>query len=71
MITNQQDLRRAFWEAHPTLIRRRHRYSWDGKSGELVHHVDTRVTWVDWIDYMQRTGQISADLAQRAELSGK
>lgn len=63
--TNQRALRAAFWAAHPNLPRRRIRdYSGRG----LMYPTDTRVTWVDWLDAMQRMGWISADLADRATL---
>lgn len=58
-ITNQRDLRRVFWERHPYLIRSK-------TFGDYA--VDTRVTFVDWIDAMQRQGVISEALAQRATL---
>ena len=61
-ITNQRDLRRAFREAHPQLDFKRYR---DG-----AYPVDTRMTWVDWIDMLARDGTISEALAQRATLSG-
>jgi len=66
MITNQRDLRRAFWEAHPDIpMIRRHRYR-----GELAHPVDTRVAFADWIDMLCRDGTISEALAHRATLEG-
>lgn len=65
MITNQRDLRRAFWETHPSLPRRKIRdYSGKGK----MHCTDTRCAFVDWLDYMYESGQISKALADRAIL---
>jgi len=68
--TNQKQLRKAFFETFPELPRRRHRYSWGqgNKSDELIHHVDTRCAFVNWIDSLQRTGEISEALALRATL---
>lgn len=68
--TNQRQLRAAFWAAHPTLPRRRHRYSWRANDirAELVYPIDTRVAFVDWLDSLQRDGLISETLAQRATL---
>ncbi len=64
-ITNQRDLRRAFWEAHPNAVRRRiANYSGNGK----MHVTDTRCAWCDWIDAMSRDNHISQELAQRATL---
>jgi hypothetical protein len=73
MITTQKELRALFWETFPGLPRRRHRYSWNrfDKNAQLVYHVDTRVTWCDWIDGLQRSGQISEALADRATLEGR
>lgn len=65
-ITSQRDLRRAFWEAHPNLPRRRIRnYAGTG----LMYPTDTRVAFVDWLDSMERSGEISAELANRATLT--
>ena len=65
--TNQRALRAAFWTAHPNLPRRMVRdYSGKGK----MYPTDTRVAWVEWIDYMQRDGRISQELANRATLEG-
>ena len=58
--TTQRDLRRYFWECHPALVRR--------KLSNGDHVTDTRVTWVDWIDHMSKSGEISEALAQRATL---
>ena len=66
MITNQRDLRRRFWAEHPTLPRRRITdYSGKGK----MYPTDTRVAWTDWLDAMQKNGEISSALAERATLS--
>ena len=68
--TNQKQLRRAFFETFPDLPRRRYRYSWkrNDKTAELVFPVDTRCAFVDWIDMLERDGQISSALALRATL---
>jgi hypothetical protein len=64
-ITTQRELRRAFWEQHPMLDRKRIRdYSGNGK----MYVTDTRCAWVDWMDAMSRNGEISEELAQRATL---
>lgn len=70
-ITNQRDLRRAFWEEHTpspaglNVTKRRIRdYRGDGK----MHNTDTRCCWCDWVDAMSANGQISQELAQRATL---
>jgi hypothetical protein len=64
-ITNQRDLRRAFWDQHPTLSRRKiTNYSGNG----TMYVTDTRVAFVDWLDAMCKSNQISQELAQRATL---
>jgi hypothetical protein len=69
-MTNQKQIRAAFWAAHPTLPRRRFRYSWrsNDKTAELVYPVDTRCAFVDYLDYLARDGQITQDMADRATL---
>lgn len=71
MLTTQKQIRAAFWAAHPHLPRRRHRYDWhqDNPKAELVHHVDTRCAFVDFLDALHRAGEISNALAQRATLN--
>lgn len=65
-ITTQAALRRAFWEAHPDLPRRRIRnYAGNG----LMYPTDTRVAFVDYIDALERNRDISPELARRATLS--
>lgn len=70
MYTTQKQIRAAFFKAFPHLPRRRHRYSWnqENKNDELIHHVDTRCAFVDFIDALHRAGQISDALAARATL---
>lgn len=61
MITNQKDLRAAFWEAHPQFKRQ-------GRKTQNDYPTDTRLAWVDFVDSMNRNGQIDDNLAQRATL---
>jgi hypothetical protein len=70
MMTNQAQIRAAFWQAFPELPRRRYRYSWNrnDKTAELVYPIDTRCAFVDFVDSLQRNGQISEALADRATL---
>ena len=69
-MTTQKAIRAAFWAAHPSLPRRRHRYGWSNseKTAELIHHVDSRTAFSDYIDMLARDGTISSALAQRATL---
>jgi 5'-deoxynucleotidase YfbR-like HD superfamily hydrolase len=68
--TNQKQLREAFFQAFPELPRRRYRYSPNrsDKAAPLVFPIDTRCAFVDWIDQLERNGDISAALANRATL---
>ena len=68
--TNQKQIRQVFWETFPDLPRRRYRYSPNraDKTAELVYPVDTRCTFVDFIDHLSRSGMISEALANRATL---
>jgi len=70
MMTNQAQIRAAFWEAFPELPRRRYRYSPNrsDKTAELVYPIDTRCAFVDFLDSLHRNGQISETLADRATL---
>lgn len=70
MFTNQKQIRAAFWEQHPTLPRRRFRYSWrsNDKSAELIYPCDTRCAFVDFVDALVRSGEISKSLADRVTL---
>jgi len=69
-MTNQKQIRAAFWEAFPDLPRRRYRYSPNrsDKTAELVYPIDTRCAFVDFLDQLQRDGTISEALANRATL---
>lgn len=65
-ITTQAALREAFWEAHPDLVQRK------GPRGRILPQneqpTDTRVAWVDYVDHMEKAGEISEALAARATL---
>jgi len=69
-MTNQKQIRAAFWEAFPDLPRRRYRYSPNrsDKTAPLVYPIDTRCAFVDFLDQLQRDGTISEALASRATL---
>ena len=61
MITNQRDLRRAFWDEYKHICSRRRLSSGD-------YPTDTRVCFVDYVDRLCRDGTISEALAHRATL---
>lgn len=68
--TTQKEIRAAFWQAHPNADRKRYRYSWNraDKTAPLVYCIDTRCAFVDFLDHLHRTGQITETLANRATL---
>ncbi len=66
-ITNQRTLRSVFWAQHPHLDEQA-RAAGIRSKGQNAQSAFTRCTFVDWIDYMQRSGQISEALADRATL---
>ncbi len=64
-ITNQRQLRREFWQTFPQLPKRRiTNYSGNGK----MWPTDTRCAFVDWLDSLQKAGDVSQALAQKASL---
>lgn len=65
MMTNQKQIRAAFWESFPDLSRKR-----IGKGDDRRYCTDTRCAFVDYIDRLARDGEISPELAQRATLEG-
>ena len=79
MITTQRELRALFWSENPHLSRRYmtettvDRYS--GATSSRVrpatqneYHADVRMAWCDFVEHIQRSGQIGEDLADRATL---
>jgi hypothetical protein len=67
MITNQKQIRAAFWVAHPELdatARARRTRS----KPQNHHNATTRCAFVDFVDTLNRSGQISDALAQRVTL---
>lgn len=63
--TTQKALRTAFWQQHPHLNREKIKnYSGDG----LMYTTDTRCAFVEWLDGLERDGQVSRALAQHATL---
>lgn len=80
MITTQQGLRAEFWAQHPRFRRRNkveHIYdSYQMKVTDIRvapctqndYPADIRMAWCDFVDSMQRDGNISMALAERATL---
>lgn len=66
--TTQAQLRAAFREQHPELDFRKRKISHPSDTNHNRYPTDTRCAFVDWIDYLERDGQISKALAERATL---
>ena len=65
MLTTQRQVRALFWETFPELPRRKiPNYSGNG----TMYPTDTRCTFVDFVDSLSKSGEISQDLAQRVTL---
>jgi hypothetical protein len=68
MITTQKELRQRFWEDHKGVRgitpRRITNYAGTGK----MHNTDTRCAFCDWLDGLQKDGEVSEALAYRATL---
>lgn len=65
MYTTQREVRRAFWAAHPQADRRRiTNYSGNG----TMYPTDTRCAFVDFVDALSKSGEISQELAGRVTL---
>ena len=65
MLTSQKQIRESFWAAHPKLeeiARKRGTFS----KGQNSQNCDTRCAFVDFVDSLQKSGQISEKLADRA-----
>ena len=60
-LTTQAGVRRAFWDAHPQFARR-------GNWRQNDYATDVRVTWVDYVDSLARSGVITEALAFRVTL---
>ena len=67
MITNQKELRRAFWASFPELETEARRMRTVSK-GQNAQTCDTRMTFCDWLDGLSKSGQVSEKLAQSATL---
>ena len=68
MMTTQQQVRAAFWRdcgSLPGISRRKIR---DYEGTGRMHNTDTRCAWVDYVDALERNGEISVELAERVTL---
>jgi hypothetical protein len=67
MITNQKDLRAAFWEAHPSFDHQARAAGIRSKP-QNEQCATVRCAFVDFVDALHRGGDISDALANRATL---
>jgi hypothetical protein len=67
MITTQKQIRSDFWARFPDLPRRRIK---DHLGIGLMYPVEVQTLFAQWVDYLERDGQITEALAFRATLDG-
>jgi hypothetical protein len=69
-MTNQKQIRAAFWEAHPTANRKKYpARDWTREDKSRRDYcTETRCAFVDFVDYLNRSQIISDQLASRATL---
>ena len=66
-MTTQKQIRAAFWRDHPKMkYRARQRGTFS--KGQNAQYTDTRCAFVDYVDSLRRSGEISEALAQRVTL---
>ena len=65
MLTTQKQIRALFWATFPNLSRKTIP---DHAGTGRMYTTDTRCTFVDYVDELQRDGEISEALANRATL---
>lgn len=65
--TSQRAIRAAFWESHPE--HEAYALKWEIKTApHNRHNTETRTAFCDFVDSLQRSGQISENLAFRVTL---
>ena len=68
MYTTQREIRRAFWSTHRGIPGISSRRIPDYSGSGMMHNTDTRCAFADFVDSLERSGQISSALAARATL---
>lgn len=66
-ITNQKQLRREFWQTFPHFSEQARAAGIISK-GQNAQCATVRCAFVDWLDSLCRSGEVSEKLAQRATL---
>ena len=66
-MTTQKQIRALFWQSFPSL--EIHALRWGIKTRpQNRHNTETRTAFVDFVDYLQKSGEISETLANRVTL---
>jgi hypothetical protein len=66
-MTTQKQIRASFWQSHPDF--EAYALKWQIKTAPHNRHNETtRSAFVDYVDSLARTGEISEKLASRATL---
>ena len=68
MITSQKELRREFWAEFAGVKGISKRMITDYSGNGKMYNTDTRCAFIDWIDGLSTSGQISEKLASNATL---
>jgi len=59
----QKQVRRSFWENHPEF-----KQEYRSKKTQNDYNCDIRCTFVDYVEYLRRSGEISEKLAYNVTL---
>ena len=62
MLKTQSQVRSAFWDECPPRFKRVKGWS------QNQYPADVRMSWVDFVDFLEKSGQISERLARRVTL---
>jgi hypothetical protein len=68
MITTQRELRREFWRRFGGVKGISKRKIKDYGGNGTMYNTDTRCAFVDWLDDLSKSGQVSDKLASNATL---
>ena len=62
-MTTQKQVRESFWEDHPQF-----KSEYRSRKRQNDYKCDIRCAFVDYVDHLERDGQISEELADRVTL---
>lgn len=63
---DEEEIREAFWQNHPQFDSRD--YKGQNHPSQNNYNATIRSAWCEWIDYLQKDGQISEELADKVTL---